>query len=296
MGHAIEKLSGANWWFLGLVFLLANGDRFLMAYKWNLLLRVKGIQLPLVAVAGSYYRATFAGFFLPTPGADALRTYEVSLRTRRFHDVLPSVVVERTLGLIALFLLGVVSVALFVTQFNSVDPLILPSGALITAVLLAAFIISLRYRGVGQIREDFKRSNSRAKNSISRILDSYQDYSRHGMVLAAFFGLSFIEQLVPIASAFLVSRALDLQIPWLVFVIFVPLITAFVRLPLLFAIDGFGVSEWLYVYFFGLIGLGQTQACLLAFLDTLCSFWRSCRWQWCFFLVGKGDKRPSGIT
>lgn len=264
----VSALSGANLLYIALVAVIANLERLLVAYKWNLLLRVKGIQLPLINVVSSFYKSTFLGMlFLPTVGADAMRIVEISQQTRRSHDIISSVVVERFLGLLAVAFVGIVGLLLFTFYIGqrrwgiliNLTALFLITGALLIASLKASWLIRLGKR--------LPYDRWRIYTKLEQVMVSYQEYARYRWTLLAFFLLSVLDQFSPIINSFSVSRAFNLDVPCLYFFIFVPIIMIVIRLPISF--DGFGVREGLYVYLFGLVGVSQPDAFLIGFITSL---------------------------
>ena len=65
------------------------------------------------------------------------------------------------------------------------------------------------------------------------------------------FGLTFLAQLVPVATGFLLFRALGIQVSTLELLAIIPLIILAIRLPISF--DGIGIQEGLYVGLFALV-------------------------------------------
>jgi len=62
--------------YLLLALLVLTADRFLMSYKWLVLLKSRGLHVPLVRGVQIYCSAMVWGMFLPaTVGADAVRGY-----------------------------------------------------------------------------------------------------------------------------------------------------------------------------------------------------------------------------
>ncbi|MCA9912578.1 MAG: flippase-like domain-containing protein, partial [Anaerolineae bacterium] len=107
-----DRLVASNKWYILVAFLLGMVDRVLMAFKWNVLLKAKGMNIPLARVTFVYWKTTFLGLFLPaTVGGDALRAYALS-RNKNYpmSDVVSSIIVERALGFLALFVMVVFSV------------------------------------------------------------------------------------------------------------------------------------------------------------------------------------------
>ncbi|MBU1157389.1 MAG: flippase-like domain-containing protein, partial [Proteobacteria bacterium] len=74
LGQAWRAVASARWEFLVLLLAAFTLDRWLMSYKWRLLLVSQGYPAGHGEALKAYYLATFAGCFLPsTLGADAIR-------------------------------------------------------------------------------------------------------------------------------------------------------------------------------------------------------------------------------
>lgn len=278
-----EALARADLFYILLILLLANTDRLLMAIKWNILLMVKGIHLPLFRVISSYFRSTFYGnLILPSIGADAIRIYEISRQTRKTEDIISSVVIERALGIVALGLVGLFGLFLFSSRVDSSGWKSLLALIAALALIVAGFVLSLNRRRFAWLQKSLAASRWRMVRKLENVMISYQEYARYPRELFTFFVLTIFEQLFPVFSAYLVSRAIHANVPFTTFLIFVPLIMAIVRLPISF--DGFGVREVLFVSMFSLIGLREDHAFLIGFmppvlarlataLPTLAFFW-----------------------
>ncbi len=267
----VERLAGADYRYLLLMALVVNLDRFLMATKWNMLLRAKGIILSWGAAISAYYRASFFNIFLPTVGSDSYRIVEVSRLTGRSDEIIASVAIERFFGIIATAIMSLISFVSFVAFIDNdqswatvIQLLVLLSG--LTVILT----VSMSSQVQAFIFQMLPASESKIVKKIRSIFDAYQQYANQRKTLAIFLGLSVIEQLFQAFSTYFISRALGLDIPFVYFVIFIPLVMMIIRLPISF--DGYGVRETLYIYFFGLVAVSRTDAFLLGFLSTI--LWR----------------------
>ena len=81
-------------------------------------------------------------------------------------------------------------------------------------------------------------------------------------VVVIFFGLTLLEQLMPLVTNTLTQRSLHLDVGFIQTLSVVPVIMFLSRLPI--SIDGIGVYEGLSVVLFGLMGLTTTEAFTLA--------------------------------
>lgn len=267
----VERLRGAHIGYLLVMAVVVNLDRFLMAIKWNMLLRAKDIFLSWGGAISAYYRASFFNIFLPTVGSDSYRIVEVSTKTGRSDEIIASVAVERLFGIISTAIVSLISFVAFVglidndQSWSTVLQLVLLLGGL-SAILL----VSMNSKIQAMVFDRLPAGRSKFIAKIQAIVDAYQDYAQQKQTLVIFLLLSIVEQFFQAITSYFISQSLGLNIDFVYFLIFVPLVMMIIRLPISF--DGYGVREGLYIYFFGLVAVSQTDAFLLGFLSTI--LWR----------------------
>lgn len=261
-----ERLSNVNLYFLLLMALVVTFDRHVMAFKWNMLLRAKGVMYPWWSAVGSYYRAGFFGIFLPTVGADSVRIVEVSRTTGRTDEVVASIAVERLFGMLGTAALGIINLFVFLWFVGANNELEqnIPTLIIILVVGVSLFVLSMNRRVLNFFMERIPLPKWKITEKITSIIQAYQSYSEHPKTLALFLLFTIFEQLIPSVSTYYISEALGLNIDFIYFIIFIPLILMIVRLPVTF--EGFGLREGLFVYFFSFVGVETADAFLLSVL------------------------------
>ena len=190
-----------------LAVLLTALDRVVMAFKWWLLLRSQQVVIDLWTTIRAYFATSFAGLFLPvTLGADAIRVIAV----RRFgvHDVTASIVVERSIGLIAMATVAIVSCVILATTLAQVH--VASLAALVVGVVVvgsAAFLLSIRVAGWWAGRHQGKSSQ------LVRVAEAYARYQNSRGTLFLFYALSIVECFIPVMMNYVVARGLGFDIP-----------------------------------------------------------------------------------
>jgi uncharacterized membrane protein YbhN (UPF0104 family) len=247
-----REIAGMHWPAVVLALALAAGDRVLMAAKWWMLLRARGVALPVTTAVRAYFASSFAGLFLPvTVGADAIRVFAV--RQFGVYDLTASVIVERTLGAIGMLSVGLLGCALLARELAGATLRSLAAGlGAVTLLLAAVFPVSL------WLAARRRRWPSLVPPKLSQVADAYAAYARHRGVLAAFAGLSVLESFIPSVTTFVVARGLGYDVPLWLFVATVPIALSVARLPI--SLGGFGVQEVSFVYLAGLLGMPATDA------------------------------------
>lgn len=257
--------------YLLIALIVALGDRILMAYKWNILLKAKSVRIPLFNVTGTYLATTFLGLFLPaTVGGDALRAYAVSKDGHKASDVISSIIVERALGFVALFMFVTVSIILSIFVFGQnffagIWNLFWVFLALLvgsfTAITLSLNDSFLNRFSAWLDQRPAKFKDHKITRKLMEVYQSYQSYRGNAAQLVIFTILSLVENLFPLLWTYFLASAFNIEVPLLYFFILTPIVLVLVRLPISF--DGFGIQEGTFVYFLAFIGVAQSEALLL---------------------------------
>ncbi len=268
---------GNQLWFILPAFCLGVGDRILMAYKWNILLKVKNIYISLKELTVTYLIAMFFGLFLPaTVGADAVRAYAVAKGGHKTSDVISSIVVERVLGLAALLFFAMASIALCIIVFEETFAVTVWPLLWTVIVILAVFLIlvplSVNRSVFLYLSRPFKiiskyRAVQTLKEKIGTVYHSYIEYRKHLKEVSVFFLLSLLENMFPILWSYCLALALGIEISFLYFFMFIPLVLILRRIPI--SIDGIGVHQGAFVYFLSFVGIPNSQSLLLGIVTHL---------------------------
>ena len=266
--EAARVALGVNPWYLIAFVVLAQLDRALMAYKWLPLLRVHKIKVPLLSATQMYSMSSLAGILLPsTVGGDVFRLYAVSRFKANTRHVLASIIVERALGLIALLILA--SISLGLASYLLKDRLPYAQGIWLALGVGGVFVLGLMGTLHPSVRLRLNRLVGRLTlfsfaAKLYRVYELSYEYRNHLPAVGRVFGLTFLEQLVPVATNFLLFRALGIEVSTLELLAIIPLIILAIRLPISF--DGIGVQEGLYVGLFALVGVAPSEAILVSLI------------------------------
>jgi uncharacterized protein (TIRG00374 family) len=254
-----------NIYYFILLLALVTFDRIFMAYKWHLLLKIKDTNISLVSAIRTYYIGTFIGSFLPTTvGGDIVRVLKLHSEKRKGTDILSSVILERMLGFIASAILAPIAAIFLISLFNlKIWHFFVIAGALLFFFIIL-MLIPFSEAIFRKIDKNEKLSRNFLFNKLKNLYLSYTKYKNNKGTLILFLVLSILEQLVPVIGNYLACRALNLSIPFVYFLLIIPLVQLISRIPISF--EGFGVNEGLLIYFFSLLGLSKTGAFTIGLL------------------------------
>jgi len=243
------KLAGVDWrWVLGAV-LLVFLDRALMAWRWIALLApiAHGTRPPMAAVLRIFFVSTFLGTFLPASiGGDAVRTWSLARVGVSAHESLASVVMDRLLGVIGIFLMAGAGLALAPGMLGErvVVGGMIAVGFACAAALLLAFNprVAARYR-------------------LFAALHAYRGHrARLVAVLAASVGV----QVIRVLQAWLLGLSLGITAGLTAYFALIPLILLVMLLPVTF--NGIGTSQMAFVWAFRYAGVADEAAFALSVL------------------------------
>ena len=234
----------------------------LRAYRWQVLLRIQKLEAPLSRLTSLYFIGTFFNTVLPTGiGGDVVRMYELSKDSRQGAESVSTVLVDRLCGFVVLFIIASLALPF---SYHLIPPVV--SAAIVSITLLSLFGVWLALNnGVWAwlARLPLLRSLL-GKPRVKQFRASIVAYRTRAITNALLASVVFNGMLMVIN--YLVALAFGVRIsPWY-FLIFVPIISFLLALPVSFS--GLGVREGGYVLLFGQAGVPSS----LAFGMSLCIY------------------------
>lgn len=210
--------------------------QLLSAWKWNLLMRARGVQVSLRQCVRFYMAGMFGNLWLPTSvGGDSLRAYLVSQETPNLSlaEAAASVLVERLTGFLAL--LAIAGIGLTLTGLNNGQGLLLMVGGLgLVALVLLCWVVmkGLEHKSTHVLVQKLGR--------VRQQVSYYMDPELRAQ-LALALGLSLAFQLSQVLLNIYLAGIVGLDLPWLTFFWLCPLLALSGLLPI--GIGGLGVRE-----------------------------------------------------
>ena len=252
VGSVASNLSVLSPSLLLLALALAVFTVALSAYKWQLLLAIKGIGLPFRTLFTYYYVGQFFNAFLPTMvGGDGVRIYYLHNNHDTGADAVSSVVVERLTGLVSVLAIGGVATVLLSDRL----PAAVVAAVLLVCVPGVAFLLALLFTSTGRRLFDrtvFGIERFALGDGLASVYDAIAAYRHAGGALVPVLAASMLFRLVLVANNYVIAVGLGMNVPFAYFLVFVPLVELLLLVPV--SIQGFGVRETAYVYLFGAVG------------------------------------------
>lgn len=248
-GQVAAELADIRWGWLAAAIALVLVDRTLMAWRWIALLApiAQGTRPPLSSVLRIFFVSSFLGTFLPgSVGGDAVRAWGLSRVGVGAHESLASVLMDRLLGVIAVFLLAGAGLALAPDMLG--ERIVIAGLAVVAIVCLAALTVAFSDRVAARYR-------------LFAALNAYRGH-RAGLagVLAASIGV----QALRILQAWLLGLSLGITAGLSAYFALIPIILLVMLLPITF--NGIGTSQAAFYWAFGRVGVEYDAAFALSVL------------------------------
>lgn len=253
----IRKISHLSIWFVLFAWAFYAFCQLISAYRWKLLLRAKGVDLPIGLLFVLYMMGMFVNNFLPGGlGGDAVKAYSVYRRGGPVNVSVASVLVERFCGILALALLGGVACVVMLLRGEATIVTLWVLAAMLGLAAAAAMVWSVRLASI--LRKCLTIcAPRRIRDRAIQLMETVHSYRHDGGTLFWALLLSVVLQAMIAVYFGFVSQALASPIPVIYFFLFLPLVTIVTLLPI--SLGGLGVREVAMVYLFSSVGISGTD-------------------------------------
>ena len=252
-----------GWWLVAALSLHVFGY-WVSGKRWKVLLKAQDVIVPLSLTIKSYLVGTFFNQFLPTiVGGDVVRGMDTPKPCGSLTKSLTIILFERFTGIIVLLMLVSSGIILQVGKFKEVS--YWPLGVLLFFVI--ATVIFLWKEGINleKLKEAVSFKIGKAIiGKIATVLDILVQYRSHPLPLLKVIGWGLALQLLFVLHYFFLSKAFTLQLPFSFLMVVVPVIFLLSMLPV--SINGIGVRENLFVYFFAKMGVSPEKSLAIAWM------------------------------
>lgn len=236
--------------YLAAAWVLFQFTLLLRSVRWRLLLNALHIGVPLGRLIYLYYVGIFFNTFLPSGfGGDAVKMVELARYSRQSSAAVGTVLVDRLTGIIVLFVMGLLAWPFAYSALPQREAMFLLVAS--AGGLLASWLLFQR-RLVAPVLHRLPR---KVAAKMETLYDAVHTCGTGALWQA--IGVSVVFNLVLFAISALIALALDVQVPFLYFVVFMPLLSLSMLLP---SVGALGTREGAYVLLFGIAGVAEPSA------------------------------------
>jgi uncharacterized membrane protein YbhN (UPF0104 family) len=245
---------------LYLVMILAS------AWRWNLLLAAQRISVSGWTLVSSFLVATFFNSFLPSNiGGDVIRIRDTTQPAGSIGRATAIVVIDRAMGLLGLLLVAAVSGSLAVVGMAGPTlPVSLPWLWLAFAAATGAFLILVLAPESMLTALAYVRFLNRDAilTRVRKLVDMMRAFRTQPAALLSCFAGALLAQAVLVGFYVAIAHSLAIPISPLHLAVVVPM--SFVAQLLPVSVNGFGVREATFTYYFAALHLPIESALVLS--------------------------------
>ncbi len=235
------------------------------AWRWHLLLQAQHIQVPGSRLVNSYLVATFFNNFLPSNiGGDVIRIRDTVQQAGSKTLATTIVLMDRGIGLLGLFL-----VAAFGASLVTADARGLRAAPLLWAVFGAGVIIALPIvfmpQGIGKLLSPLRVFHQEwVDERIARFTAALGRFGKQPRSLLACFGGAVVVQVVLVGFYVAIVHSMHIPVSAAHLAVIVPISFIVQMLPV--SVNGFGVREATFSFYFTRLGLPIESALIVSFV------------------------------
>jgi uncharacterized membrane protein YbhN (UPF0104 family) len=266
LGAFWERVRGMNPAWLILALTAYAGQQMIGVWRWDRLLRAQHVEVARRKLTESIWVSMFFNNFLPSNiGGDVVRITDTAPEAGSKTLATTVVLVDRALGLTALLL--VAATGAFAAWLTGVDVpgarwLWLASGGFVAAAILVIAMPNFVCHLLKPLRA-LKRPW--VTERAMRLEEAVLRFGNAPSVLMRAFGGAVVVQLSVVAFYLLTAKGLSVPLPMLLGAVLIPVSLAVQMAPI--SINGFGVREAVFAFFFRRFGLPPDAAVALSLVS-----------------------------
>jgi glycosyltransferase 2 family protein len=237
----------------------------MQAWRWQLLLRVRGVTESLAWLTRAYFVSYAVGQVLPTGvGGDASRMYETTKRHPGYGSpVAGSVLLERAIGGAVTLLLAAIGFLLAIGHYEIGAYLWIELLFVVLTVLAGVVLFSRRLRRYLRFAVPYLQ-RLRIERPIRAAYEGIHGYREHAGTMLVVAGVTVVAQGSRIIAIWASGRAVGVELPVRPYIVLGPLLFLVMLVP--FTLNGLGVREAFFVSFLGKLGVDADAAFAIGFL------------------------------
>jgi uncharacterized membrane protein YbhN (UPF0104 family) len=253
-----------------IAFTIYAANVLLSVWRWWLLVEAQELEVPFRQLSASMLVALFFNNFLPSNiGGDVIRISDTAKAAGSKTLATTIVLVDRTMGMMGLVLVAACGASMVAAATGQVR---LPLGpSWLWAGFLAGAAVGIPAfwspAGVGRVLQPLTVVHPEWVGlRIDNVTTTLGRFRNHPGALASCFGGAVLVQMATVAFHFAIVHALGIHIGAFDLAVAVPLAGVLQMLPV--SVNGFGVREAAFCFYFSRIGLPCEQAILMSLSAT----------------------------
>ncbi|HEX8089469.1 MAG TPA: lysylphosphatidylglycerol synthase transmembrane domain-containing protein [Blastocatellia bacterium] len=265
----VEAIRSTRILYLPLAVAASFAVTWLMAYRWGVILSVRGHRIKTRRLFAYYLIGIFFMNFVPGGGVsgDVARLIYVNREVRDRAFGVSTLIYERLVGLFTLLLIGLAATIASRAYVQAERAIYVGEAVLglafIATTALFSEHVSSRLAGLVKSAGVLLRVE-RVGRAAARTIEAISELRRHRGMLMRTVALSMLIRVVWGAGCFIVALAMGLPLGLPIVFAFISLVDLIRMLPI--SIGGLGVREWVMIALFASVGISREQALTFSIL------------------------------
>jgi uncharacterized membrane protein YbhN (UPF0104 family) len=236
------------------------------AWRWRLLLRIQAVHVRFGILTRSFLVATFFNNFLPSNiGGDVVRVADTAPAAGSKTLATTVILFDRGIGLMGLVLIAALGASSTsrLADGGPVPPIALWAGfAAAMAVLTPALLVPALFARV--LRPIRVLHPTWVDERLSRLTGALSRFGKAPGALIGCFGGAIVVQAVLVGFYLAIANSMQIPVGFPELAVIVPITFIVQMLPL--SMNGFGVREATFGFYFSRLGLPLESALLVSFM------------------------------
>ncbi|HZX10873.1 MAG TPA: lysylphosphatidylglycerol synthase transmembrane domain-containing protein [Acidobacteriota bacterium] len=263
--EVLNVLKTVNIWWLAVSFSLHGLGLLISAIRWQILVKAQGDSAPLSFLIKSYLVGNFFNTILPSRiGGDVVRIWDGSKYSKTVLKSSAIILVERLSGIVVLFLFAF-GAAIFRLDMAQKIPVIWVSLVIGFSGLVAILFFFTPFIEVIINKIPSKGFLKKIIQKTIEFRSTIIFYKTKKSALFKAFVWAFLLQANVILHFFLIGKALHLNIKFIDYLVFIPIVMIIQLIPI--TINGLGLREGAYIEIFEFYGIAPESAFSFALID-----------------------------
>ena len=236
------------------------------AWRWGVLLTAQNIRLPFRTLTSSFLVATFFNNFLPSNiGGDVVRVTDTAPAAGSKTLATTVVLLDRGLGLLGLVLIAAIGATIGsrLATGGPVAPLALWAGFCGATIVAAPAL--LRPHAFARLLHPLRAFHPTwVDERLNRLTSALARFGKAPGALAACFAGAVVVQAVLVGFYLAIAHSMQIPIGFAELAVIVPVSFIVQMVPL--SMNGFGIREATFGFYFSRLGLPLESALLMSFM------------------------------
>jgi len=259
------KLRSVSWSILIMIPLVHLGQILADTFTKKNIFSIFSFPIKASELFRILYKGSFYGFFMPSlVGSDAYFLVHFGKRFKNLAKILSGLFLYKLISLSVFIIISLAGLLLFWPKISHImvldqEKIYLYLGAALVILVMAGLLLLFRNKLI----------SAKVREKIAQLKVIQTDLATNKPAISRIFLGSFLFYAVSILGRVMIGILLGIQIPAHELALIIILVNLVIMLPVTFS--GVGLREASYITLFGTLGVGQSDALLMALFDFLIS-------------------------